>query len=289
MGETSDKDAQEPVGATASFPYDRMTVQHFRDHFPRARWSDERKAWFIPGKTAGQRFQRWLERENEAISVHADARGKDAYRFDPIHSPYLQVRPEGLVVTTPYSRTVIALLREVPFATWEPGRKGWIVPFRSYEELRKRWAGIEEAARRNEPEQRKARAAERREKPDPAARLRSAERRRRRHPLLEDDLPPLERPVMSRHHGVVVFDRCDGELVEPELLGSAYPDLPQGHDYVWGYWRPATLEELIRTWPAKTAPPENALWWQPSIEELRIARKAAKGREARIAGKAGGP
>jgi hypothetical protein len=194
-----------------------------------------------------------------------------------------------LEVATPYSRTIVALLREIPFAAWEPSRKAWIVPFRSYEELRKRWAGIEEAARRNEPEQRKARAAERRGSADPATRLRSAERRRRRHPLHGDDLPPLERPVMSRHHGIVVFDRCDGELVAPEMLEGVYPELPQGHDYVWGHWRPASLEELIRTWPAKTAPAENALWWQPSIEELRIARKAAKGREERARRKTGEP
>ena len=287
MGEIG-KEAKEAVGAVASFAYDRMSVQHFREQFPRARWSDERKAWFIPGKTAGQRFERWLERENAAISVHADARGKDAFQFDPIHSSYLRVDPDGLVVATPYSRTVIALLREIPFAAWDPGRKAWFVPFRSYDELRKRWAGIEEAARRNEPEERKARAAERREKADPVVRLRAAERRRRRHPLHADDLPPLERPVMSRHHGIVVFERCDGELVAPEVLeGGVYPELIDSQDYVWGHWRPATLEELIRTWPAKTAPPKRALWWQPSIEELRIARKAAKGREER-AGRKGG-
>lgn len=285
MGEAG-KDIKEPIGAAASFPYDRMTVQHFRDHFPRARWSDERKAWFIPGKTAGQRFERWLERETAAISAYADARGKDAYSFDPIQSPYLAVWPEGLEVTTPYSRTVLALLREIPFAAWEPSRKAWLVPFRSYEDLRKRWAAIEEAARRNEPEQRRARAAERRENQDPVARLRAAERRRRRHPLDPDDLPPLQRPVMSRHHGMVVFSHCDGEVVTPEVLGQVYPELAPGHDHVWGHWRPAVLEELIRTWPAKTAPTPGALWWQPNIEELRIARKAAKGRESRSAGKA---
>jgi hypothetical protein len=284
MGEAG-KDAKEAIGAAASFPYDRMTVQHFRDHFPRARWSDERNAWFIPGKTAGQRFERWLERETAAISVHADARGKDAYRFDPIQSPYLGVRPEGLEVTTPYSRTVLALLRDIPFAAWEPSRKAWLVPFRSYEELRKRWAAIEEAARRNEPEQKRARAAERRVSEDPIARLRSAERRRRRHPLNPDDLPPLERPVMSRHHGIVVFSRCDGELVAPEVLECVYSERASGHDYVWGHWRPAGLDELIRTWPAKTAPAPGALWWQPSLEELRIARKAAKGRDGQRARK----
>jgi hypothetical protein len=52
-----------PPGATVAFPYDRMTVDRFRHSFPRARWSDELKAWFVPGKTAARRFDRWMERE----------------------------------------------------------------------------------------------------------------------------------------------------------------------------------------------------------------------------------
>lgn len=41
--------------APVSFPFDRMTVQRFRQEFPRARWSDRRKAWLVPGKTALRR------------------------------------------------------------------------------------------------------------------------------------------------------------------------------------------------------------------------------------------
>ncbi|TIW73561.1 MAG: hypothetical protein E5V58_10135, partial [Mesorhizobium sp.] len=36
-------------GAEARFPFDRMAVERFRQAFPRARWSDERKSWFVPG------------------------------------------------------------------------------------------------------------------------------------------------------------------------------------------------------------------------------------------------
>ena len=32
-------------GATAAFPYDRMTVERFREAFPRARWRDDLGAW----------------------------------------------------------------------------------------------------------------------------------------------------------------------------------------------------------------------------------------------------
>lgn len=48
-------------GAAAAFPYDRMTVERFRKTFPRARWNDDLKAWFVLGKTAARRFDRWLE------------------------------------------------------------------------------------------------------------------------------------------------------------------------------------------------------------------------------------
>ncbi|CCV16417.1 conserved hypothetical protein [Mesorhizobium sp. STM 4661] len=58
-------------GAMAAFPYDRMTVERFRKTFPRARWNDDLKAWFVPGKTAAQRFDRWLEREFSQTQTHA--------------------------------------------------------------------------------------------------------------------------------------------------------------------------------------------------------------------------
>jgi hypothetical protein len=31
-------------GATAAFPYDRMSVEHFGEAFPRARWRDDLRA-----------------------------------------------------------------------------------------------------------------------------------------------------------------------------------------------------------------------------------------------------
>jgi hypothetical protein len=279
ISKTSDH-AADAIGATASFPFDRMTVEHFRESFPRARWNDEQKAWFIPGKTASQRFERWLQRETANTSAHADTRGKDAYAFDPISSKYLKVRADLLEIKTPYSRTVVELLREVPFAAWDAAGKAWTVPFRSYEQLRRRWKRIEEAARRNEPDQKKARQAEKRgTEEERASRLRAAERRRRRHPLDPDNLPPLNRPVMTLSYGIVVFVECEGELAAREVLTANYPALPGNRDYVWGRWRPAELNELIRTWPARTATPEmEAVWRQPTIEELRVARKAAQRR-----------
>ena len=55
---SDDEPAQELV--EVSFPYDRRTMESFRKQFPRARWSDDRKAWLVPGKTAARRFDRWL-------------------------------------------------------------------------------------------------------------------------------------------------------------------------------------------------------------------------------------
>lgn len=268
-------------GSAVSFPYDRMTVEQFRQDFPRARWDDQRKAWFVPGKTARQRFERWIERQHANESAYADARGKDAYAFEPIHSPYLHVHADRLEVETPYSPTIVELLRQIPFAAWDGTRKLWTVPFRSFEDLQRRWPDIEAAAQRNEPALKKARqAAKRGSDEEKAARLRSAERRRRRYPLDPNDLPPLDRPVMTRVYGIVVFMAVDGELVPPEAQEVYYGHLPTGRDYVWGSWRTATLGELIRTWPSKAKNPTDpqAIWWQPTIEELRLARKVAQRR-----------
>jgi hypothetical protein len=101
------------LGATAAFPYDRMTVERFREAFPRARWRDDLGAWFVPGTRAERRLTAWMSREWSGVLAHADQRGHDAFTFEPISSPYLELA-DGFVIRTPYSRSVIAELREVP-------------------------------------------------------------------------------------------------------------------------------------------------------------------------------
>ncbi|MEF0941366.1 hypothetical protein QDY28_14410 [Rhizobium sp. BR 362] len=284
-GEENHTKGDDWVGAAATFPYDRMTVERFRKSFPRARWSDDLKAWFVPGKTAARRFDRWLEREAAAADAYADIKGRDAYAFDPIFSNYLLVRDDRLEVKTPYSHTVVDEMRDVPFASWDADNRVWIIPYRSYEDLRRCWDRIEAAAKRNEPEERRKRQAERRgSEQERASRARAAERRRRRYPLLPDELPPLGRPVMTQSYGIVVFTGFDGELVEPEALRALYGGVPPDDDYIWGRWRPATFDELLKTWPSRQGSQTSdsgALWAQPTLEELRVARKAARALERR--------
>ncbi len=78
-------------GATAAFPYDRMTVERIREAFPRARWRDDLGAWFVPGTRAERRLNAWMGREWPGVLAHADQRGRDAFAFEPIASPYLVV------------------------------------------------------------------------------------------------------------------------------------------------------------------------------------------------------
>jgi hypothetical protein len=99
-------------GAVAAFPYDRLTVERFRKAFPRARWRDDLRAWFVPGKTAKRRLDRWLGRELSGALAYDDER-RDAFAFDPIESPYLIVA-DGFQIRTPFSRSVQVELREVP-------------------------------------------------------------------------------------------------------------------------------------------------------------------------------
>jgi hypothetical protein len=280
--------AQDPAaggsGATAAFPYDRLTVERFRAAFPGARWRDDLRAWFVPGTTAERRLNRWLGREMSGVLAYADERGRDAFAFEPVESRYLEAA-DDLRIRTPYSRTVVAELRAVPWAWWDADLKAWRVPFRSWEELRRRWPAIEAAARRNEPEERRGRQQARKGSPEQQeAAARARERRQRRHPVSDAALPPLEHVVMTRQ-GAVIFTDVTGELVEDAIAGRYYPDVSAaGTTLVWAVWRKPTHTELVEAWPARWPADAQELargWWQPTIEELRIERRrAASGERA---------
>jgi hypothetical protein len=265
-------------GATAAFPYDRMTVERFREAFPRARWRDDLKAWFVPGTTAERRLRTWSGREWTGVLAHADQRGRDAFAFEPITSRYLAVA-EDLMVRTPYSRTVIDALRMVPWARWDPASKAWHIPFRSFEELRRRWPSIECAARRAEPEERRKREEERKASPGQSDRLaEAAERRRNRYPVPENALPPLGRVLMT-HAGCAVFETVTGELVEAPIAARFYPGVAFAPaTLIWAVRRRPTHDELVRAWPARKAPGPAEFargWWEPTIAALRDERRRA--------------
>ncbi|PDT01622.1 hypothetical protein [Rhizobium chutanense] len=268
-------------GATTDLPHDRITVELFRQAFPRARWSDRLNAWFVPGRTAGKRIGRWMaEREAEADRF-ADERGRDAFAFEPIDSRYLEAAPAFLQIRTPFSRTVVNEIREIPYARWDDDRRLWTVPYRSLEELRQRWPAIEAAAERNEPEARRARReATKGTDEDETSKARTRERRRRRYPVPADDAPPIDRAI-GTHVGVVFFTGTDGELADRATIDAFYFPAENGEEYVWASWRSGSLEELVTTWPARTPPDQHELdrgWWMPTLEELRIARRDAKSR-----------
>ncbi|KRE13864.1 hypothetical protein ASE63_17780 [Bosea sp. Root381] len=269
--------ADEDAGAIVAFPYDAALVERFRARFPAARWSDHACAWFVPGTTAERRVAVWLQRELPEHLAFADERGRDAFSFDPIESEYLEANGD-VIVRTPYSRTVIDNLRGVPWAAWDREGKVWRVPYRSLEALRSCWLSIEIAARRAEPSERKRRREELKRSPEFAdIKQREAERRRKRLAVPASQLPPPGRPVMTVR-GIVVVTGSDGELVDVGGADGAEA-AADTEDHVWIFWRSPTLEELIRTWPARREPdmPERARgWWQPTLEELREARRKAK-------------
>jgi hypothetical protein len=280
----------EKPGAFVAFPYDRELVQRFRETFPRARWREEEACWFVPGSTAPERLDAWLSRELAALDRHADAKGRDAYSFDPLESRYLVVG-EDLGIRTPYSRTVVEIMRTIPWARWDPEERLWRAPFRSYEALKACWPAIEEAARRNEPEARRQRREEQKEQPrDPDAVALQGERRRRRYPVPGDDLPPLDQPVTVFEFGVVVFERLGEELIAKDAVPVAYPHMTaEGAAYLWARWRLPTFREIAATRPRREAEDWSARaargWWWPDRGELeerrRILRRAERARQAR--------
>ena len=273
---------QEPVegkaGATAAFPYDRMTVERFRSAFPGARWRDDLRAWFVPGSTAERRLHRWLGREMAGVLTYAEDRGRDGFAFQPIKSRYLEVE-DDLRIRTPYSKTVVEEMRAVPWAWWDSDLKAWRVPFRSWEDLQKRWRTIEAAAERNEPAERQRRQRDRKGTPEQrGAAAKAAERQRHRYPIPEEPLPPLEQVIMTLH-GAMIFTEITGELVDDAVAKSFYLEaLAAGTTLLWATWRKPTHEELVKAWPAHWAADGRELargWWQPTIEELRIERRKA--------------
>jgi hypothetical protein len=275
--------AVEPPQETVSFAFDRLTVARFREVFPNARWSDTLQAWTVLGKTARRRIDRWLASEADRKRPYEEERGRDAYQFEPILSPYLQVYDRGFRIKTPFSRTVVDELRQIPFARWNSDDKVWEVPYASYDDLQHRWEAIEKAAKRAEPEERRKRAEARKGTEEEAkAKRRTSERNKKRLPVPSDDLPPPGRPVATTAFGIVVVTDITGELVNPEEVAEHHPNADDEH--VWAGWRAATLEELVHTWPARAEPGEYERirgWWQPTLEELRAARTAAKSRERR--------
>lgn len=276
------REIEPPVGATMDLPHDRMTVERFREAFPRARWSEGRKAWFVPCPSAQKRIGRWLAELEAEADAFADDKGRDAFAFDPIESRYLEAGTAALLIRTPYSRTLVSEIREIRDARWDADRRLWTVPYRSYEDLRKRWPVIEAIAARSEPEARKERReAIRGTQEEELAKARGRERRRRRYPVPSDEVPPFDRAI-STSIGIVVFAALDGELADAETVESFYFSPTAGSDYLWVSWRAGTLEELVTTWPAGSDPTQKERqrgWWQPTLDELRIARREARSRE----------
>lgn len=275
--------AGDKPGIEAQLPYDRAMVERLMATFPRARWREAEGVWFIPGTTAERRLTRWLADQLPPGGDHGDAKGRDAYEFDPIESPYLEIG-DDLRVRTPYSRTVVDQMHGIPWSRWDAETRTWHVPFRSYDELWRRWPEIEAAARRNEPEERRRRRlAEWTPERQRRAAILAAERRRHRYPVLAGDLPPPDQPVMTERFGMLVFTEIDGEIADvPDPAGIYAHADPAAGDYVWAAWRRPGLEELIGVWPARVeaGPAERARgWWRPTREELRQARREARVRD----------
>ncbi len=270
------------VGATTDLPHDRMTVQRFREAFPRARWSDDLNAWFVPGPTAERRINRWLAELEAEAGAFADEKGRDAFAFDPIMSPYLEAGTATFQIRTPYSRSVIREIREIPYARWDADRRLWTVPYRSLDELRRRWPAIEVASQRSEPEALRARReAIKGTTEEIVSGARTRERRRKRYPVPLHDGPPFARAI-GTHAGVVFFTGTDGEMADQPTVSAFYFAATAGVEYVWASWRTGTLEELATTWPARTPPNQSELdrgWWKATLNELRTARRDARSRK----------
>lgn len=276
------KETESATGATLDLPHDRVTIERFRQAFPRARWSEQKRAWFVPGRNAHTRIGRFLARLEAKDEAFADEKGRDAFAFDPIRSRYLEAGSTALLIRTPYSRRLILEIREIDGARWDPDGKLWAVPYRSLEDLRHHWPQIETIAAESEPEARQERLkALRGTEEGEAKKALAREKRRRRYPAPVMSMPPIDRAV-STQLGVVFFSGLSGELADAKTIKTFYFPPVEAEDYVWVDWRAGTLAELVTTWPARSEPTVEELergWWLPTLDDLRIARRDARSRE----------
>jgi hypothetical protein len=106
------EEANERPGAAVSFPYDAGLVARFRTAFPRARWRDDRRIWLVPGKLAGRRLHRWLERELSGVLAHADQRGRtllpSSRSSAPIWRPQTTCSSERLIRRRSWRRCALS-------------------------------------------------------------------------------------------------------------------------------------------------------------------------------------
>ena len=251
-------------GAAMTFPYDRALVRRFRRRFAAARWNDG-GWWWVPGVTAAARLERWAAEELDDIDRHGDARGRDAYAFEPLVSRYLEAG-DTLLVRTPFSQGVVRELRQVPWAAWDADAKAWAVPWRSFDELKRRWPVIEAEAARAEPGVRAERRAQT-PRPDAMTLRRHADRRKFRYPVPGEDLPPAKAAVGTLF-GVVLFE----EFGEPLTASEAEPyDFAVARRFVWGSWRTPEFRELRRA-ATEPAADRSRGWWVASDAELDHTR-----------------
>lgn len=135
------------------------------------------------------------------LAVHGGSKGRDTFAFDPISSSYLEgtdIRVFARLVRRPFSRSCGQSV-----ASWDDELRAWRVPFRSFEELRRRWPSIEKAAEDAEPGERKRRRdAARDTEAYKASQMRNAECRRHRYLQPVEDLPPLGRPFATAQYGI---------------------------------------------------------------------------------------
>ena len=125
------------------------------------------------------------------------------------------------------------------------------MPYRSFEELRRRWPAIEGAAERNEPERRKARReAIKGTEEHEASKASTRERRRKRYPVPASNVPPFGRAIAT-HVEVVFFTCTHGEIADAPTVDAFYFPANSVEEYIWASWRPGSLEELVTTWPAR--------------------------------------
>ncbi|MFW6012309.1 MAG: hypothetical protein ACOC92_01200 [bacterium] len=199
-------------GATARFPRDPEAVHLLQEAFPKAFWSKAGQGWFLRGKTARRRLERWAEEHLPAGDPELTPKLHEEETAEPLPLPHRsKYHPYAheYVLDLPYDDELVRMLKTIPRAAWDPKSRVWRVHVRSRAQLAETLPALQERL----AELAHAKALET---------ARSQERRRERH---RTQATPSDQPRTTTARYASTCNGCGGPIQPGQRIVSR-PDRP---------------------------------------------------------------
>lgn len=132
------KQGGEVKGATATFPRDLEAVRQLKHAFPKIFWSRRGGGWYLVGKTAARRLERWADEHLPTGDAYDGDKMHDEETIEPLELPHgSQYAKAARVysILTPYDEELVETIKGIPRAAWHAKKRRWEVPVTSRREL----------------------------------------------------------------------------------------------------------------------------------------------------------